>query len=82
MATVNWISSASQSTSGPISTAAAGEHVEAHAAARRHLELVCVLQALVTGREVDVAVINRADPLILKQILAASGESPAAHRDR
>lgn len=33
-------------------------------------DLVADLQTLVTGRDVDVAVINRADPLLLKQIAA------------
>jgi predicted nucleotidyltransferase len=31
-------------------------------------ELVADLQALIPGREVDVAVLNRADPLFLKQV--------------
>ena len=36
---------------------------------RQLSELVGDLQALVTGRDVDVALINHADPLFLKQIL-------------
>ncbi len=36
---------------------------------RQHAELVGDLQTLVAGRDVDVAVINHADPLFLKQIL-------------
>jgi predicted nucleotidyltransferase len=33
------------------------------------LELTADLQALVSGREVDVALLNHADPLFLKQVL-------------
>jgi predicted nucleotidyltransferase len=33
-----------------------------------HADLVADLQALFPGREVDVAIINRADPLFLKRI--------------
>lgn len=33
-----------------------------------HADLIADLQALVPGREVDVALINRADPLFLKKI--------------
>ena len=42
------------------------EHVPDSFAA--HAELIADLQALVPDREVDVALINRADPLFLKQI--------------
>ena len=36
---------------------------------RQHADLAGDLQTLVTGRDVDVALINHADPLFLKQIL-------------
>lgn len=35
-----------------------------------HADLVADLQTLVPGREIDVAIVNRADPLFLKQITA------------
>ena len=37
--------------------------------AEEHADLAGDLQTLVTGRDVDVALINHADPLFLKQIL-------------
>ena len=36
---------------------------------RQHAELIGDLQALMPGRDVDLALINHADPLFLKQIL-------------
>lgn len=36
---------------------------------QRHSELVHELQGLVEGAEVDLVVLNRADPLLLKQVL-------------
>lgn len=35
---------------------------------RRHAELLHDLQALCDDREVDLAILNRADPLLLKQV--------------
>lgn len=36
------------------------------------MDLVADLQALVPGREVDIAVLNHADPLFLKQVVEHS----------
>jgi uncharacterized protein len=36
-----------------------------------HADLVADLQSLVTDREVDVAILNHADPLLLKQVTDA-----------
>jgi predicted nucleotidyltransferase len=38
---------------------------------RRHAELVADLQGTFTQREIDVVILNRADPLLLRKILEA-----------